>query len=150
MRELTKPAENFLKNAPRKTCRVEKAVFTEGERRPAVMAWEEVDIMDLPDDFDWGNIDGKNYLSWNKNQHIPVYCGSCWAEGTTSALADRFNIMTNLSGPIPIALNAQVIVNAEAGGDCDGGNPAGVYQYARRHGIPDSSCEQYVALNLGK
>jgi cathepsin X len=49
--------------------------------------------------------------------------------------------MTNLSNPIPIALNAQVVINAEAGGDCDGGNPDGVYEYARDKGIPDSSCE---------
>jgi len=95
-------------------------------------------------------MNGVNYLSWNKNQHIPVYCGSCWAQGTTSALADRFNIMLNNTNPTPIGLNAQVIVNCEAGGDCEGGNPGGVWEYAYRNGIPDSSCEQYVALDLKK
>jgi cathepsin X len=93
-------------------------------------------------------MDGKNYMSWNKNQHIPQYCGSCWAQGTTSALADRFNIMMDLDVPTPIALNAQVIINAYAGGSCDGGNPGQVYEYAFNNGIPDSTCMQYVAYNL--
>ncbi len=80
-------------------------------------------------------------MSWTKNQHIPRYCGSCWAEATTSALADRFNIMTNLSYPFPIGLSAQAIINVEAGGNCNGGDPAKVYEYAYTHGIPDSTCE---------
>ena len=56
----------------------------------------------------------------------------------------------NNTNPTPIALNAQVIVNCEAGGDCEGGNPGGVWEYAYENGIPDSSCEQYVALDLKK
>jgi len=93
-------------------------------------------------------MNGKNYLSWNKNQHIPEYCGSCWAQGTTSAIADRFNIMNDLKTATPIALSAQAIVNCKAGGSCNGGSPGGVYKYAYENGIPDSSCEQYVAHNL--
>lgn len=79
-----------------------------------------------------------------------MYCGSCWAQGTTSALADRFNILYNGLYTTPIDLNAQVIVNCRAGGSCNGGDPSGVYDYAYTFGIPDSSCEQYVAANLQK
>lgn len=87
-------------------------------------------------------------MSWTKNQHIPRYCGSCWAQGTTSALADRFNILNKLQNTTPIGLSAQAIINCQAGGSCDGGDPAKVYEYAFHFGIPDSSCEQYTAFNL--
>merc|ERR1712127_1090638 len=73
---------------------------------------------ELPTNVDWRDMNGTNFLSWNKNQHIPVYCGSCWAQGTTSALADRFNIMLGDENPTPVALDAQVIVNCEAGDKC--------------------------------
>jgi cathepsin X len=129
-------------------CRVEKVTFENGEKPLAVHAWEENTV--VPESVDWRDVDGVNYLSWNKNQHIPVYCGSCWAQGTTSALADRFNILLGDQNPTPVALDAQVIVNCKAGGSCQGGNPGGVYEFAAKEGIPDSSCEQYVATNLDK
>jgi cathepsin X len=139
--------ESFL-SAP--GCRVERNIFKNGEKPLPVHSWEETDVDSLPDNWDWRNMNGTNFLSWNKNQHIPVYCGSCWAQGTTSALADRFNIMLKDQNPTPVALDAQTIVNCQAGGDCQGGNPAGVYDFAFEVGIPDSSCEQYVATNLDK
>ena len=48
----------------------------------------------------------------------------------------------------PVALNAQAIVNCNAGGNCNGGDPSDVYAYAQIYGIPHSSCEQYSAHNL--
>jgi len=134
-----------VKKSESKGCRVPKISFANGEKRPEVHSWEALAQDDLPLAWDWGNVDGVNFLSWNKNQHIPVYCGSCWAQGTTSSLADRFNIKLNNTNPTPIGLNAQVIVNCNAGGSCEGGNPGGVYDFAFGNGIPDSSCEQYVA-----
>ena len=139
--------DNFLQEY--KGCRVPKANFTNGpmlKTGNSSHTFLPVDV--LPKSVDWRDMDGRNYMSWNKNQHIPRYCGSCWAQGTTSALADRFNIMNKLSDPTPIALNAQAIINCQAGGSCDGGDPAKVYEFAYNHGIPDSSCEQYTASNL--
>jgi len=129
-------------------CRVPHAFFPEGEVKTSAHAWDVVSEEELPAIVDWRDMNGKNYVSWNKNQHIPRYCGSCWAQGTTSALADRFNIFYDLKTPTPIALDAQVAINCQAGGSCDGGNPGGVYEYARKNGLPHSSCEQYTAYNL--
>lgn len=128
-----------------KACRTSKAQFTNGEK---TSSHNFLPVNVLPDSVDWRHLDGRNYLSWTKNQHIPQYCGSCWAESATSALADRFNILDADRNPTPIALSAQVIVNAYAGGSCNGGDPAVVLEWAYNHGIPDSSCMQYVAYNL--
>jgi len=90
---------------------------------------------------DWRDFNGKNWLSWNKNQHIPQYCGSCWAQGTTSALADRFNIAFPTMNYTPVGLSAQSVVNCYKGGSCSGGEATSVYEFAFTHGIPHSSCE---------
>jgi len=51
----------------------------------------------------------------------------------------------------PLGLSAQAIVNVmPGGGSCNGGEPMDVYEYAATHGIPHSSCMQYIARNLEK
>ena len=129
-------------------CRVEWATFEGGEKKHSAHAWDMINGDDLPAIVDWRNMDGVNYLSWNKNQHIPQYCGSCWAQGSTSAIADRFNILNKDLEKSPIGLDAQTVVNCQAGGSCDGGNPAQVYKFAHDTGLAHSSCEQYTAYNL--
>ena len=88
----------------------------------------------LPKTWDWRDINGTNFLSWTVNQHIPKYCGSCWAQGTTSALADRF-IIANKDKYANLALSPQVILNCRAGGSCEGGNPIAVYEFANEIGV---------------
>lgn len=53
----------------------------------------------VPDDFHWGNVNGVNYLTNMRNQHVPTYCGSCWAHATTSSLSDRIKIARNAQWP---------------------------------------------------
>ena len=54
----------------------------------------------IPDNFTWMYVSGKNYLTLVKNQHIPVYCGSCWAMASSSALSDRIKILRNATFPV--------------------------------------------------
>eukprot|EP00357_Protocruzia_adherens_P036895 CAMPEP_0114997408 /NCGR_PEP_ID=MMETSP0216-20121206/14883_1 /TAXON_ID=223996 /ORGANISM="Protocruzia adherens, Strain Boccale" /LENGTH=613 /DNA_ID=CAMNT_0002361787 /DNA_START=21 /DNA_END=1862 /DNA_ORIENTATION=+ len=127
----------------KKPCAVASS-FKNGEKVLSARPHEYINADELPDNFFWGDVNGKNYLSWSKNQHIPTYCGSCWAQGSTSALADRLNIQSE--GKFPdIALATQVIINCQAGGSCEGGNAGGVYEFGHEHGIPDNTCQQYVA-----
>jgi len=107
---------------------------------------EYIKVKDLPASFDWRNMNGVNYLSQSRNQHIPQYCGSCWAHGTTSSFADRINIVRNRTWP-EITLSPQVIINCAAGGDCYGGDDLSVYAFAKDNGIPEESCQNYLAAN---
>ena len=103
----------------------------------------------LPESFWWGDVDGVNYLSWIVNQHIPQYCGSCWAQAASSSLADRINIQTNMKFPRN-ALAVQVLINCQAGGSCNGGSMDGPFQFAHKKGLPDMGCQVYEAKNPDK
>lgn len=104
-----------------------------------IQPWDTVELNSIPKNWNWGNVNGVNYLSWTTNQHVPVYCGSCWAQATASALADRINIKRKNAWP-QIALAPQVLINCFAGGSCQGGEPVDVYKFANEHGIPEATC----------
>mmetsp|Transcript_13105 Transcript_13105/g.28456 ORF Transcript_13105/g.28456 Transcript_13105/m.28456 type:complete len:267 (+) Transcript_13105:90-890(+) len=104
---------------------------------------------DLPDHWDWRNISGKSFLTHSLNQHIPQYCGSCWAHGAMSALADRIKIARGGVGD-DINLSIQYILNCGGGvaGSCWGGSHSGVYEFAKTQGfIPYDTCMPYLACS---
>jgi len=109
-----------------------------------------VDVSKLPETFVWSDVNDTNFLTLARNQHIPQYCGSCWAFGTTSALSDRLSIQRARKGESlfpEINLAPQVLVNEDGGGTCNGGSANGACRYIKWHGIPDETCQAYQAKN---
>lgn len=103
---------------------------------------------DLPEKFDWRNINGTNYCSRTLNQKNPHVCGSCWAEAVTGALSDRYIIATN--GHAQIQLAPQVLINFNArttGGSCNGGDHLKAYEFMHKYGMVDDTCAPFAGLN---
>jgi cathepsin X len=110
-----------------------------------------VDVSQLPSQFSWENVNGTSYLTHILNQHLPQYCGSCWAHGALSALADRIKISRRARGP-DINLSIQYVLNcgSDIAGSCHGGSATGVYQFLYDNpavGIPYDTCQPYLACS---
>lgn len=109
---------------------------------------ERIPMASLPENLFWGNRSGINYLTVLRNQHIPHYCGACWAFAATSALSDRIKIMRNATFP-DINLAPQVLLSCETDDNgCHGGEPFNAYKYISENGISDETCSIYLAYGL--
>jgi len=117
------------------------------ERRNYPRSWEYPGFeATLPREWDWRNVSGVNYCSPNRNQHIPVYCGSCWVFGTLGALNDRFNVARKNRWPMT-QLSPQEIIDCNGVGSCQGGEPGNVFEHAKLHGLVEEGCNNYKAVN---
>lgn len=85
------------------------------------------------------------------NQHIPGYCGSCWAVGSITALADRISIARGKDAKGPkVHLSIQYILNCGKflAGSCHGGTHTGAYHLVKAKGhIPYETCMPYLACS---
>ncbi len=110
----------------------------------------------LPTNFD-GRIIWKDYLTPIRNQGT---CGDCWAVSASTALSDRYNILTQnkirvnlsafemticqgvLSDQIPVEAGAlsQANLSAHTAGACNGNTLYNALSYIYTYGLPESSC----------
>jgi cathepsin X len=93
-----------------------------------VRAYEKID---LPKTFEWNNVNNTNYLTNVRNQHLPTWCGSCWAHAATSAFSDRIKIQRKAAWP-DINIAPQVLISCLKNTDnegCNGGNHYDAHQY---------------------
>lgn len=108
-----------------------------------------VDVASLPPNFSWNNVNGTSYVTKALNQHLPQYCGSCWAHGAVSSLADRIKIARKVVNE-DINLSIQYILNcgSTVAGSCYGGSASGTYDFISQSGfIPYDTSMPYSACS---
>lgn len=107
-----------------------------------------IPVNDVPETWIWDNVNGTNYLTNVRNQHIPQYCGSCWAHAATSSFSDRIKIARKAAWP-DINIAPQVLIDCEHNSlGCHGGNAATAYKWMSEHEITDETCSIYTARGL--
>merc|ERR1719422_1870051 len=112
-----------------------------------------MDGRQLPTDFDWRDVRGRNMVTFDINQHQPYYCGACWVHGATATLNDRIKIMRN--GRFPdVMLARQAMMNCIPPADgvgsppgCHGGDAWMVWTFMSKQKVPDETCIAYAAVN---
>jgi len=105
---------------------------------------------EAPTQFTWaGHLtdDQPSMLTAVLNQHIPQYCGSCWAFATLSAFGDRIKLARGGKGA-EIQLSIQHVLNCGWAGSCYGGNPLAVYEWIMENGhVAYASANPYLACS---
>jgi cathepsin X len=100
---------------------------------------------ELPESWTWSNVDGINYLTNIWNQHIPQYCGSCWAQSATSVLSDRIKIIRKGAWP-DINISPQPLISCEPTMyGCEGGDDLVAYDWMNKNQITDRTTSIYLA-----
>ncbi|KAG7384502.1 hypothetical protein PHYPSEUDO_002554 [Phytophthora pseudosyringae] len=120
---------------------------------PPLTEAEALELRALPGQLDWC-ARGLCTPSWN--QHIPRYCGSCFAHGALSAAQDRIKMLHKARGHAgpDVQLSRQTFLNcgpAHGLSDgCGGGEPSDVFEFMHHYGLPDETCVPYSATDYRK
>merc|ERR1711998_144885 len=105
---------------------------------------ETMNLLELPDQFDWRDVNGKSFTSIPRNQHIPQYCGACWAFASLSSINDRIKIARKDEFP-EIVLSPQHMLSCGDAGSCKGGNHFMAFKWLTEQGVTDETCAPYLA-----
>eukprot|EP00747_Dinoflagellata_sp_TGD_P113091 gnl/TRDRNA2_/TRDRNA2_171632_c1_seq1.p1 gnl/TRDRNA2_/TRDRNA2_171632_c1~~gnl/TRDRNA2_/TRDRNA2_171632_c1_seq1.p1 ORF type:complete len:553 (+),score=34.82 gnl/TRDRNA2_/TRDRNA2_171632_c1_seq1:30-1661(+) len=106
-------------------------------------------VGELPQNFDWRNVNGQNFGTRVLTQFSPRICHSCWAHGPLGAISDRYRIATN--GSIDVSLSIQALLNHDSeitGGNCQDGNTRMVNKFLYTYGVSDDTCAPYMGQSF--
>lgn len=95
----------------------------------------------LPDNFDWRNVNGQNFVSPVKNQKS---CGSCYAFASTGMFEARARVQTNNNWQ-PNFSEQDIVSCSQYSQGCSGGFPFLISKYGKDFGLVDSNCVPYTA-----
>lgn len=124
------------------------------EKNSEILDLDAIDFLvnSFPDNFTWRDAPGHGSLvTKNLNQHIPKYCGGCWAHGAMSALADRVKISRKATGDsngpeVNPSIQAMINCGKDQAGSCKGGSSLGAWSWTKDFGgIPFDTCMPYLA-----
>jgi len=95
---------------------------------------------DLPESWDWRNVNGVNYVSPVRDQK---QCGSCYAFGTLAMIESRIRIMTN-NALQPVLSTQNIVSCSEYSQGCAGGFPYLVSKYGQDFEYYEENCLPYT------
>jgi len=101
-------------------------------------------VKDLPEQWIWNDVNDVNYLTNLRNQHVPSYCGSCWAHAATSAMSDRIKIARKAAFP-DINIAPQVLISCSGDDGCHGGEAYNAFEWMNKNEASDETCSIYRA-----
>lgn len=114
------------------------------DRESLIFYWnaslEDVDSSKLPENWDWTNIDGVNYVSDQVRDQ--GHCGSCYAVTTVEMLESRLKLLTNFefSEQLSIEYLISCVFYTEG---CSGGYPTLLHKFIQEFGIVTEKCMKY-------
>ncbi|EFC49832.1 cathepsin C [Naegleria gruberi] len=100
----------------------------------------------LPTEFDWTNVNGRDFVVPVRNQE---QCGSCYAFSSSDMFGSRVRIPSNLT-QVPVYSPQDIVDCSAYSQGCDGGFPFLVGKYAMDYGLTVESCDPYQGHDLGK
>jgi cathepsin X len=130
--------KNLTKVDPKHPCRKSSNKPKPGYVREALKPVE------LPKQWIWNDVNNTNFLTNLRNQHVPQYCGSCWAHAATSALSDRIKIARNAAWP-DINIAPQVLISCSQDDGCHGGEAYNAFEWMHENEVTDETCSIYRA-----
>merc|ERR1712230_149912 len=92
---------------------------------------QKVDVSDIPEHFDWRNVNGKNFVPGVRDQK----CGSCYAFATRDMMEARLAILTRKNRKAPRKMSVQSVLSCNRYSQgCKGGFPFTVAKFFQDYG----------------
>jgi C1A family cysteine protease len=99
----------------------------------------EIDINNLPKNWDWRNVGGQNYVP---SPRLQLNCGSCYVFSMVSSLESRLRVLTNNEDKTEFSRQFPLSCSFYTEG-CKGGYPILVAKFFNEFEIIPESCFQY-------